>query len=107
MEEWVPSYSAKVVSIDDLESVWRSLDPASCYGFTWNSGGDQVIITSVYRDYSTVSIIDEGTCYDLALSSDDRWREAMVTGEWMPWPVRSLLPRDMALEVLLKFSDFP
>jgi hypothetical protein len=106
MDEWIPAYATKVVPYRDLESVWRSLDTTACYGFTWNDCGDQVIIASVYDDYSTVSIIDAGTTYDLAISEDDGWREAMVTGEWMPWPVRSILPRDLALEVLLKSDDF-
>lgn len=31
----------------------------------------------------------------------------MVAGEWMPWPIRSILPRDLALEVLLRCNNFP
>ncbi len=106
MDEWVPTYSTREVQLSDLPEIWRSLPRERCFGFTWNDSGDEVIIVSVCDGYSTVSIVHDDTFYDLAISPEDGWREIEVLGEWRPWPVRSILPRDMGLEVLLRCDEF-
>ncbi|GLY05508.1 MULTISPECIES: hypothetical protein [Actinoplanes] len=106
IDEFAPSRTREI-TLAELPGVWSELPSDDCFGLTWNDSGDDVIIVSVYDTYSTVTIGHDDTFYDLALSTDEGTQGAVVMGEWVEWPTRSILPRDMGLTVLLKGNDFP
>lgn len=105
-ETWVPTHQARLVSEQDLPGVYRDVSGNSSPTFTWNDGGDQVLIVSVGDDYSTVTMLNDSTFSCLVVSDDDELREVDIAGQSSMIPSGAVLPRNVGLEVLARADDF-
>lgn len=76
---------------------------------TWNDGGDEVVIVAVSNDWSMSTMMTaEGTAYYLVVSDDDEEISIQMDGQDFQMPRKTLAPRELGLEILLKADvDFP
>ena len=99
-----PSHTSRLVSDDELLSVYDSLGDDSV--ITWNDcGGDDVLIASVHDDFSTVSLRHEDTRYWLVMSEDARLVEIVLCGLEAWVPAGAILPRQVGLAALGSVED--
>jgi hypothetical protein len=83
METYQPYAPSRVVTIDELPGLYV---PDSEPVFAYNSGGDDVMIVSVHDEFSTVSLLHDGTWYWLEESRDSELVEIVLCGQeaWVP-----------------------
>jgi hypothetical protein len=105
-ETWIPAHRTQMVAMQDLPRVYRDATEELSPSFTWNDCGDEVLIVTLGDDYSTVTMLNKGTFYNLAISDSDEPAEILVSGDVTTWPEGQILPREMGLEVLLRAEDF-
>lgn len=101
-----PRHAARVVSIEELPSLYEEVSADSSPTFTWNDGGDQVLIVTVGSDYSTVTMKDRDTFSNLVVSDEPGTREIDIGGLLTSFPQNAILPRALGLEVLLNAERF-
>ena len=101
-----PNRVSRVVSPDELADVYRHVKNEESPTFTWNNLGDRVLIVTVDRESSTVSMLNNDTWYYLEISDDEEEVEVRIEGELTSVPKGVVLPRDLGLEVLQKSEDF-
>jgi hypothetical protein len=95
-----------VVDLDKLADIYRGVNSDESPTFTWNNLGDQVLIVTVDRDSSIVSMLNDDTWYYLQISEDDDDVEVRIEGEMTFVPKGVVLPRYLGLEVLQKAEEF-
>jgi hypothetical protein len=104
MDIYSPRHEARVVGKDELAELYATVDEPI---FTWNDGGDDVLIVSVHDDFSTVSMLHDRTWYYLEESPATELVEILLCGQeaWVPAGV--MLDRKTGLEALLLAHNFP
>jgi len=105
-ETWKPRHQSRLVPVGDLADVYKDAPVEMSPTFTWNDGGDQVLIVSVGADYSTVTMLNDDTFSDLVISDDNDLREICIAGQESAVAVATLLPRETGLEVLRRAENF-
>jgi hypothetical protein len=105
LDTYSPSQTTRVVSGDELASVYDSLDDSV---ITWNDGSDEdVLIVSVHSDFSTVSLRHDETWYWLESSLDVELVEIELCGEEARVPAGAMVPRRVGLAALGSVEDIP
>jgi hypothetical protein len=105
VETYVPEYAMRDVPPAEVPAIYEGLgnEPAA---FTWNDGGDEVLMVSVGDDYSTASILIDRTFYDLAEGAGDGESTIVLSGDVVDYPDELILPRKVGLELLMRMPDF-
>ena len=105
VEILTPSHESSKVPLSGLPEVLRSVPKSSSLGLTLDDGEDDCVIVTVEPEFSTVTALRERTFYNLRIADDPD--DVLITtgGEEISWPKGCLLPREMALEVLMEAED--
>jgi hypothetical protein len=105
VEVLTPSYETSEIPLSELPDVFRSIPESSSLGLTLDDGEDDCVIVTVEPEFSTVTALRDRTFYNLRITDDPEETVITTGGEEITWPKGCLLPREMALEVLMEAED--
>jgi hypothetical protein len=105
VEVLTPSYETSEIPLSELPDVFRSIPESSSLGLTLDDGEDDCVIATVEPEFSTVTALRDRTFYNLRITDDPEETVITTGGEEITWPKGCLLPREMALEVLMEAED--
>ncbi|GAA0251132.1 hypothetical protein GCM10010492_59290 [Saccharothrix mutabilis subsp. mutabilis] len=97
---WQPDQPSRLLGLAEAEAAYAALPPTASATFSWNDGGDEVVIIGVGEDWSTATMIWDGTFYDLEASEAEGERDIVLCGQVTEYPERLLLPRERGVELL-------
>jgi hypothetical protein len=106
-EDWRPSRSGaqRMVSLNEVPGLYGLADQAGSVLFTWNDGGDPVMIVGVGPDWSLATLMNDENLYSYVIDDVEGFVSIDVNGQSCDWPRAELLPRATALPVLLQVPD--
>jgi hypothetical protein len=106
-EDWRPGRSGaqRMVSVDEVPELYTLADQAGSVTFTWNDGGDPVMIVGVGPDWSLATMMIDQNWYSYVIDDVEGFVSIDLSGQNCEWPRAELLPRAVALPVLMKVPD--
>lgn len=107
-EDWRPGrvHAARRVTAAEVPELYGLAVEAGSVTFTWNDGGDPVLIVAVGPDWSVASLMVDANWYGYVMDESEGHVEIDVCGQPSQWPKAEVLPRNAALAVLLLVPGF-
>lgn len=106
-EDWRPGHARaqRMVPLDEVPGLYALADQAGSVTFTWNDGGDPVMIVGVGPDWSLATLMIDQNWYSYVIDDVEGFVSIDLNGQTCEWPRAELLPRAVALPVLMKVPD--
>jgi hypothetical protein len=106
-EDWRTGHAGerRRVTLADVPALYGLGGEPGSATFTWNDGGDPVLIVGVGPDWSTASLMINQYWYSYVMDDADGYVPIEVAGQKPDLPRSELLPRDAALPVLMMVPD--
>ena len=106
-EDWRSGRASerRMVSRAQVPGLYELAEETGSVTFTWNDGGDPVLIVAVGPTWSTASLMLDGNWYGYVIDDVEGHASIEVCGQSSSWPRAELLPRAAALSVLMLVPD--
>lgn len=106
-EDWRPGHARaqRMVALDAVPGLYALADQAGSVTFTWNDGGDPVMIVGVGPDWSLAMLMIDQNWYSYVIDDVEGFVSIDLNGQACEWPRAELLPRAAAFPVLMKVPD--
>lgn len=106
-EDWRPGHARveRMVPLEEVPDLYALDVQAGSVMFTWNDGGDPVMIVGVGPDWSLATLMIERNWYSYVIDDVEGFASIDLCGQTSEWPKAELLPRAAALPVLMKVPD--
>ena len=99
------AHEGRLVARADVPALYELADETGSVTFTWNDGGDPVLIVGVGPDWSVASLMIDGYWYGYVIDEVEGHVPIDLCGQTSEWPKAELLPRSAALPVLMMVPD--
>jgi hypothetical protein len=106
VEIWGPTHSKRSIERGEVWEVFQNLPEGASAIFTWNDCEEECLIVAIEPDFSVVTMGRDASFWNLKISDDTEPVEIRMGADEFTWSRGCLLPRNMAVEVMLKLEDF-
>jgi hypothetical protein len=106
-EDWRSGHprEGRMVSRTQVPGLYEPADKTGSVMFTWNDGGDPVMIVGVGPDWSVATLMIDQKWYGYVASDAEGFTPIDLNGQTRQWPRAELLSRAAALPVLMTVPD--
>lgn len=106
-EDWRPGHPhvKRTVPRTQVPGLYGLADKAGSVTFTWNDGGDPVMVVGVGPDWSVATLMIDQNWYSYVIGDAEGFISIDLSGQTCEWPRAELLPRAAALPVLMTVPD--